>query len=189
MSGSGMLLNYTGPVNYEIIDLLLVKLKKSKLYIDLNKSIGKRVFAILVECLENIVKHSAKNDPDKVKIQPYISVRKNNGKIVIKSGNVITFDNTGELIRRLNQVNYLDKKALNALYKKKMNKDVNQEEYLDGAGLGFMLMKLRSGNNIEYNFRKLGKIYAYFESKISVDENVIRKVIHDPDDKSHMRLD
>jgi len=68
-------------------------------------------------------------------------------------------------------------KKLNTLYENKINKKVSQEE--NGAGLGFMLMKIKSGNKIDYNFTSIDDEHLYFELKISVNEYIMRKLIID----------
>jgi hypothetical protein len=175
MAESDKLLEYTGPVDYKIIDRILKKFKASPEFTSLNKTTGKRVYAILVECLENIAKHSVKKSAGSSAMEPSLSVRKVNNKIIIKTGNSVTIDKTGELIRKLNQVNYLDEEALNSLYEKKINKETKPDE--NGAGLGFMLMKIKSGNKIVYNFSRIESGYLYFELKISVNEYIMRKLI------------
>ena len=42
-----------------------------------------------------------------------------------------------------------------------------------------MLMKLKSGNKIDYNFTRIDSDYTYFELKISVNEYIMRKLIID----------
>jgi hypothetical protein len=175
MTGTGKILEYCGQVDYNVIDQLLTKLKMSPVYISLEKTTGKRIYAILVECLENIAKHSIKYPVSDIKIQPNISVRKLNNKIVIKASNPVAVENTGELIRRLNQVNYLKEQVLGTLYENKINKVVKPEE--NGAGLGFMLMKIKSGNKITYKFTRIDNDYTFFELKISVNEHNMRKLI------------
>ena len=175
MSETGKFLEYSGQVDYKMIDQLLKKLKKSQEFINLDKTTGKRIYAILVECLENIAKHSVKKSAVDIKIQPTILVRKLNDKIVIKASNPVAIDKTGDLIRRLNQVNYLEEKVLSTLYENKINKVSDQEG--NGAGLGFMLMKLKSGNKITYKFTRIDNDYTYFELKISVNEYLMRKLI------------
>jgi hypothetical protein len=181
MAETGKILEYSGQVDYKVIDQLLKKFKKSKEFVNLNKTTGKRIYAILVECLENIAKHSVKKSAG-VKIQPTIIVRKQNDKIVIKAANPVAVDKTGDLVRRLNQVNYLEEKVLGTLYENKINKVVGQEE--NGAGLGFMLMKLKSGNKITYKFTRIDAEYTYFELKISVNESIMRKLIIDQTENS-----
>ncbi len=127
MPESGKFLEYTGHIDYKIIDQLLEKFKKRPEFINLDKPTGNRVYAILVECLENISKYSVKKHAFDFKLQPTISVRKLNDKIIIKAGNPVTNDKTGELTLRLNQVNHLDEKELNTLYENTINKKMELE--------------------------------------------------------------
>lgn len=188
MPESGKFLEYTGHVDYKIIDQLLEKFKKKPEFINLDKPTGNRVYAILVECLENISKYSVKKPAGDFKIQPTISVRKLNDKIIIKAGNPVTNDKTGELTMRLNQVNLLDEKALSTLYENTINKKMELKE--NGAGLGFILMKLKSGNEIAYNFTRINSDHTYFELKISVNEYIMRKLIIEQTSSSpHVILD
>lgn len=175
MAVSGKFLEYTGRIDYKIIDQLLKKFKKLPEFKNLDKTTGKRAYAILVECLENIAKHYVKKSVNDIRMEPAILVRKLNGKIVIKAANPIPIEKTGDLIRRLNQVNYLDDKVLSTLFDNKINKVPDEEQ--TSAGLGFMLMKLKSGNRITYKFSKIDNDYTYFELKISVNEYIMRKLI------------
>jgi hypothetical protein len=175
MPDSERFLDYTGPIDYNTVETLLKSLKKTQEFINLDKTTGKRVYAILVECLENIAKYSVKVPSGDIKTQPVITVRKNNGKIVIQAGNPVTNDRTAELIKRLNQVNYLDEQALNTLYDTRINEETKQEG--NGAGLGLMMIKLKSGNEIAYKFTRIDNNYTYYELIIAVNEYIMRKLI------------
>jgi hypothetical protein len=177
MPESNIFLDYTGPVDYKIIDLLLKKLKKTEGFINLDKTTSKRVYAIVVECTENIAKHSAKKAIGLPALKPSVLVRKYMDKILIRAGNPISINKIGEIIRRLNQVNLLDENALKTLYEKIINKEAKQEE--NGAGLGFILIKLKSGNKVEYNLTRFNEEYSYFELIITVNEYIMRKLIID----------
>jgi len=177
MPESGILLGYTGQVDYDKIDLLLRNFKNSPEFRILDKILRKRVYAILVECLENIVKYASKTSYRTKKLRPSVSVRKSHGKITIKTGNQVSNDKKEELTGKLNQVNNLSHNDLNSLFEKKINTDFRDEER--GAGLGFMLMKLKAGNRLDFNFRNIDDDYSYFELIISVNEYLMRKLIID----------
>jgi hypothetical protein len=177
MPESEKMLDYTGPVDYKKIDLLLTDLKKNREYIHLNKTTGKRIYAILVEALENIAKHNVKKPAGNIKMDPHISIAKQNDKIIIKAGNLITEDKRDKLVKRLDKINYLDEIALNTLYEEKINMKLHPEG--NGAGLGFMLMKLKSGNNVAYNFTPVNNDLIFFEVYISVNKYIMKKLIID----------
>jgi len=175
MAESGNFLVYTGAVDYKKIDILLKKIKKTREFKDLDITTGKRVYAVLVECLENIAKHSVSKSDDDLRSQPSISAGKQNNKIVIKAGNPIPEDKKVKLIRKLNQVNHMDEKSLTVLYEKIISEETRQGE--NGAGLGFILMKLKSGNKIDYSFTRVDNNFSFFEIQISINKYIMRKLI------------
>jgi hypothetical protein len=177
MPEPGILLDYEGPVDHKIIDQLLKNLKKNKGYIALPKTTGKRVYAITVECLENISKHSIKKIRGNIKSQPYISVLDHDNKILIKTGNPVFEVKTSQLTKKLNKVNQTDEDSLIALYEKIINKETVQDE--NGAGLGFIIMRLKSGNRIDFSFTDIGDDLSYFYVQIPINKYIMRKLIID----------
>jgi hypothetical protein len=79
------------------------------------------------------------------------------------------------LINRLDNINKLKEVSLKALYDEKIDKELKDDEI--GAGLGLILIALKSGNRIIYSFHDLDSSYAIFEIQISVAENLIKKLI------------
>jgi effector-binding domain-containing protein len=177
MPESGIFLDYNGPVDLSVIELLLKKLKKTKEFVNLNKTTGKRTYALFVECLENISKHSALKSSNDQRMQPHVSIRKVNDKIIIMAGNPVTIDAKDKLVGRLDQINQSDEVALKTLYENKINSDSKQGE--NGAGLGFIFMALKSGNKISYSFNPLTNNNLYFEIRISLNKYIMRKLIID----------
>jgi hypothetical protein len=175
MPKSGVLLDYNGCVDQKTIDQLLKSLKSSKEFTGLHKTVNKRVYAIVVECLENIVKHSIKKIPGNTRSQPFISVIIQNDKIIIKTGNPIFEVNTGKLEKKLNQVNQMNEDILITRYEKIINKEPLQVE--NGAGLGFIIMRLKSGNKIDYSFTNIGDALSYFYFQVSINKYIMRKLI------------
>ena len=168
MPESELYLKYSGQIDQNTIEQLLKKFKNEPAFIKLDKRVSKRVYFILVECMENILKYSVKISENIIIKDPEISVKKDNGKIIIKSSNTIKVEETGELIRRLNQVNNLDNDALKALFEETINAAPEQSDYR--VGLGFMMKKQRSADTIDYNFTEIDNNNCYFEYTITVNE-------------------
>jgi len=166
IQGSGVLLDYTGPISSDMIELILIKLKQSKDYRDLNKIIAKRVYSIIIECLENISKHSLKRPDNEVLPNPYISVRRQENEIIIIAGNPTSEDNKKKMVSRIDQINNLDETDLKLLYDENINSELKLDEV--GAGLGFIIMAIKSQNRIEYSYRKTDSRYTFVEVRISI---------------------
>jgi hypothetical protein len=168
-------LEYSGRIDYKTVDQLLKTLKKSRDYVKLPRITGKRVYAILVEILENVVKHSIKNYPGESRSHPFVSVSLLDQSIYIKAGNPIYSDRTNKLTCRLDKVNRMDDGSLSVLYDKIINKETKVDD--NGAGLGFILLKLKSRNRIEFSFTEASKDVSYFFLQVTINKYNMRKLI------------
>lgn len=160
-------LYYSGPVDYEKVNVLLKELIRAGEFSELNKVTGKRVYGIVVEILENIIKYSESEIPVKDAGEPSISVEKKDDKIFIKAGNKVRSDDGEKIIHKIDEVNYLNGNALKDLFEKRVNEESKKDA--TGAGLGLILIKMKSGYEISYNMRKLEEGFDYLEITITVD--------------------
>src|SRR5664279_416880 len=159
MSESEVFLDYRGPMDFDILDSLLRKLKKTREFKALNKTTAKRTYSLIVECLENICKHSELNLFENPVLFSHLTVGKKNDKVIINAGNPVS-DSTKELITgRLNHINMSDEQTLQTQYEEKIKVDLEADEKC--AGLGFIYMALKSGNKLEYTFKNLINGYLY----------------------------
>ncbi len=195
MSESGVFLDYHGPVDYDVLDSLLIKLREKSEFKVLNKTTCKRVYSVVVECLENICKHAESALSDNPEINSYITIAKQNDKIVIDAGNAVSTDEKDKIASLLDNLNEADEITLKKIYENKIRSELENTEKC--AGLGFIFMVLKSGNKIIYDFKPLNDVYLYFEIKITLNKYTMRKllieqttnspkVILDPDKQVYM---
>ena len=175
MAQSGVFLDYRGPLDFEVIDSLLRKLKKSREFKDLNKITGKRVYFVVVECLENILKHAELELSENPATDSHITVSKINDKIIVNAGNPVAGDVKENIVQRLESLNNSDEEILKSLYENKIRMELLNTEKC--AGLGFIQMALKSGNKISYSFNPLTNGYLYFEIEITLNKYIMRKLI------------
>lgn len=168
-------LKYTGCVDYKVTDHLLKGIKKNRDFRELNKTIAKRIYAIIVECLENIARHAEKCSPEDPLDLPYISVTRENDVISIRAGNLIPRDKISKLEAGITLINSLNETELLNLFDSKIN--THHLPGQNGAGLGFMLMKLKSRHNIDMKFTLRNNDLALFELKITINNYIMRKLI------------
>jgi Family of unknown function (DUF6272)/SiaC family regulatory phosphoprotein len=177
MSQSGVFLEYRGLLDFSVIDSLLIKLKKTGEYIALNKTTAKRVYSMVVECLENISKHAALKAADNPTMYSHISVRMDNDKIIIVCGNPVVDEAKENISARIDFINSSDEETLKAQYKKRIKSDIISDDRC--AGLGFIYMALKSGNKLSYSFIPLDDGYSYFEIRITQNKFIMKKLIID----------
>ena len=167
-------LEYTGPVTYRTIDHLLKDLKKTEEFRALHKITARRVYAILVEMLENIAKHSISSSSEVSLCQPYISAEMKEENIVIRAENPVSAEKREILTAQLELVNDLDEGDLTLFYEDKINRKA--KKYENGAGLGFILVRLKSGNKIDFTFTEKPGNFLCLSIQITVNKYVMRKL-------------
>ncbi len=163
-------LHYSGPVDYEKLNILLKELMQAGEFAELDKVTGKRVYGIVVEILENIIKYSESEIPAKHAGEPTISIEKKCGRIFIKADNAIRTADAEKIIHKIDEVNNLSENALKDLFRKRVNEESKKDA--TGAGLGLILIKLKSGSEISYTIRKLEEGFDFLEITIAVDNHL-----------------
>ncbi len=172
---SGIMLDYQGSINSDTIEFIITKLRQSKDYENLNKNISNRIYAVIVECLENISRHSLKSSGNDVLPDPYFSVRKQGDSAIIIAGNPVSERIKNELASILDRISKLNEESLKLLYDEKISKELKAVE--KSAGLGFIIMALKSGNRIKHRFRRIEGSNYIFEILISIAETGMKELI------------
>ncbi len=168
-------LEYSGPVTYKTIDHLLKELKKTEEFRSLHKLTARRVYAILVEILENIAKHSLNGAAGASVCQPYISAEIKEENIVIHAENPVAAEKRELMTAQLELVNDLDEDDLTLFYEDKINRKTKR--YENGAGLGFILVRLKSGNKIDFSFAERPGNRLCLSMHITINKYVMKKLL------------
>jgi hypothetical protein len=164
-----LLLAYKDNINEETSDQLIAMVDSKMVGFDEEKKIKKKVFNVLVECLQNVSRHA---EPEKGKDHEssILLIGRNDNGFFIITGNMMSNDKTDELKTKLEQINQYNPEELRDKYKEMMN----QMEFSDkgGAGLGLLDIARKSANKFEYDFRKLGDKKTYFTLKVNIPVGV-----------------
>lgn len=164
-----IILSYNGHFKFETIQFLIYKAKKEMDALGTEIAVKKKVVNIMVECLENIHKHSdifESDDTLDLKYASRFSFEIKGDDYIITAGNVIFNSNIDKLKYRIDQVNQLDRFGLKKLYEQVITKtDISQK---GGAGLGIIDIALKSGNPVEYSFEKINNKFSFYTIYIKV---------------------
>jgi coenzyme F420-reducing hydrogenase delta subunit len=134
-------------------------------------SVQKKVFHVMVECLQNISKHADTFGSDDFLFagRGIFMVSKGKKDYHVTTGNVIENDKIEELTEMLNHINSLDKEGLKQLYKSQMKEGRLSEK--GGAGLGFIDIARKTGNKLEFHFLPIDEESSFFLLTSSVSRN------------------
>jgi hypothetical protein len=119
----------------------------------------RKVVSIMVELLQNICNHSAKLSQVAIGSPGIIVVSTTEKGCYINSGNYINNDKIEVITNKIQKVNNSSIEELEALYSEQIFKE--QEPGQKGAGLGFIDIKMKSGNNIDYTVELYNSDYSF----------------------------
>ena len=166
MVARNLILIYEGEFTQEITKSVLAMAERNMDALKEDASIRRKVFNVMVECLQNIVKHAddIENNLDSEYNSAIFMVGKHEDKYVVTSGNPITNDKIPILKEKLSHINELDKEGLKEYYKDiiKKNKGLSSK---GGAGLGFIDMSRKSGQKLQFDFEPINNEISFFSLK------------------------
>ena len=168
MEADGLIIDYHGLIDCQSIDSILTNLKKMKFFRDLTTIVRKRTYSLVVECTENILKHSVCPPGHEAFKLPEVSLRNTDDRIIIRTGNTVSAEKQEKIKRKIEEVNGRNATELRKMHEERINTEYGKGE--NGAGLGFICMAMKSGNKLVYSFRPVTDDYLFFELEISVNK-------------------
>lgn len=167
MTSENVLYAFHGEFNYGMVNTLLNDVKKQLHTSSTNIRAAKKTYKVLVECLENIHKHSARkeNEFDDNNEGIFILIKKGDG-YQVAIGNSIFDDEVNTLQTMLDEINAMDAKTL----KQKYREQIRDGEVSDrgGAGLGMIDIAIKSGSILDYTFEDYTETKHFFSLKILI---------------------
>jgi len=173
MEQNNVLLLFKGSLNADLVSSIL-QLTESKLIVLNEKSkVKKKIFNILVECLQNVYLHLDKMENANVisgDDSAIVIIGKTDEDYHIITGNYVEHENCKKLKDNLDFLKTLDNDQL----KEKYNEVLNNNQYSDvgGAGLGLIDMLRKSGRRVEYNIKPFDDKYSFFSVVVKISHNV-----------------
>lgn len=162
MKKNNINLAYEGEITHQITKAFTSLTENNMVRDEDYSSVQKKVFHVMVECLQNISKH-ADNQFNFVTSKDgrgIFMVSKDEKEYNVTTGNVVKNDKIDELKTMLERVNNLNKDELNQLYKQKIKEGRLSEK--GGAGLGFIDIARKTGQKLVYSFLKIDEEKSFF---------------------------
>lgn len=167
MMSQNLILVYQGDFTQETTKSILTMAERNLDSSGEESNIKRKVFNVMVEALQNIVKHSDELVDGQTRSHAAIFlIGRETNKYSIMSGNPIRKENITGLQKKLDQINGLDKDGLKELYKEIIKNTTISDK--GGAGLGFVDMARKSGAKLEFSFPEMNSEYCFFCLKVNV---------------------
>lgn len=169
-----ILLSFKGVVTADLLNSVLQIMESKLTYMDEAPRTKKKVFNVLVECLQNLYHHIDLDDTETTRNNGMIEAKsallmiaQSEGSFYIKTGNYIDKGEAIKLEERLDSINGMTKEELRTYY---------QEILSDGtvstkgtAGLGMIDIARKSGNKLQYDFVEVSEEIRFFCLNVKID--------------------
>jgi hypothetical protein len=169
-------LAYEGEVTQEITKAFTSMTEKNLDKVEEDGKIKKKVYHVMVECLQNISKHAdddAQTASDSLEEglakTGIFLIGNDHNQYFITSGNGISNENIPALKSLIDNINSLNQDELKQLHKEKMRETAISDK--GGAGLGFIDIARKTGNPLEYHFEPIDENNSFFLLKTIISRN------------------
>lgn len=160
-----IVISFNGAFNQESLVLLLSIIEGQSVSSATTK---KKLFYLMVEMLQNIVKHAINYSNSLESGNPgMFLISEDNGNYNLISGNYIEKSKVKELQTKIDYVNNISKDELESFY----SKNLLDFEMIDSkkSGLGIIDLRLKSDNKIKYHFNEIDSDSAFFTLQVTVN--------------------
>ena len=169
MTSQKLILVYDGDFTQETTKSILAMAERNLDSSGEDAGIKRKVFNVMVEALQNIVKHSSEQGSQAgslISRSAIFMISKDDKRYCVLTGNPIPKANVAKLTGNLNALNAKDKEGLKEMYKEIIKNTQISEK--GGAGLGFVDMARKSGEKLEFTFNNMDGDFDFFCLKVNV---------------------
>jgi hypothetical protein len=172
MDEHNILLSFKGDVTSELLTSILSIMESKMENIQEEPKIRKKVYNVLVECLQNLYHHMDETTSitgvEKQRSAIFM-IGKDKSEYTIITGNYMFTENVDPFKEKLDKVNSLSKEELKDYYKTILNNGHMSQK--GGGGLGMIDIARKSGQKLMYDFSKLDENLTFFSLMIKVIPN------------------
>ena len=176
MDRNNIMLSFKGEVSSDLLTSIL-HITETKLdRMQEEPKLKKKVFNVLVECLQNLYHHIDEMKPavipagmreDEIETKSAIlMVGKDESSYYIMTGNHIETDKIEGFRKKLDKINAMTKDELKTYYQEILNNDEFSKK--GGGGLGMIDIARKSGQKLAYNFQPVNDKLSFFSLHIKI---------------------
>lgn len=171
MERKNIMLSFKGELTTDLLTSILQIVENKLDRFGESAKVKKRMFNILVECLQNLHHHiespPAESGDDTPSV--VVMIAKNVTGYSVLTGNFVLANNADTLKQRLEEINSMTKEEVKALYKSVLADGQMSEK--GGGGLGMIDIARKSGEKLEYGFVPFGNGSSFFSLNVKVKQD------------------
>ncbi|WP_419785946.1 SiaB family protein kinase [Pseudodesulfovibrio sp.] len=170
MTQGGVILYFNGPVSQAMVETLAGQMRTRMRAEDAGVGEVQRVFSVLVEQMQNIVRYSAdRRAPgegvcEEMAHGQVVVGREKDGRFFVACGNPVRAADCTELTQRISKLQGMTPEELKAYYREcRRQPDGGTEK---GAGLGFVEMARKADGPLDYAIVPVDAGTSFFSMKV-----------------------
>ncbi len=167
-----VILFYKGNIDSDVINHVLDTVEDKMVEVNEQSKLRKKVYNVLVESLQNLYHHVDRvpadfEDQSSEKFGLLVVNRVKEGYKII-TGNFVQTENIEKLEEKIKRINRSSHEEIKELYKFILNHQRISAK--GGGGLGLVDIARKTGNKLDYSFKKYNEKYSFFYLDILVSE-------------------
>jgi len=171
MERKNIMLSFKGELTTDLLTSILQIVENKLDRFGESGKVKKRMFNILVECLQNLHHHLESPPAESGKDTPsvVVMIAKNVTGYSVLTGNFVLENSADMLKRRLEEINSMSKEEVKTLYKSVLADGKMSEK--GGGGLGMIDIARKSGEKLEFGFVPFGNGSSFFSLNVKVKQD------------------
>lgn len=171
MEQNNVLLAFNGEFDMRVVNALVTSVKQKLTHVESNMLIQKRVYNVMVECLENIFRHSEDAIQSEFPLKSYaiFTLNKEEENYYLITGNYVQNKNVDFLKSTIDTINSLSKEERKDMYREILNNKTFSEK--GGAGLGIIDIAIKADTRLEYDFKKVDDNKTFYIFRVRIQNN------------------
>ena len=170
MAENNIYLIWSGHITTDVEKEVLTFTETKLVEEDIELTLRRRIFSVLVEILENVAKYSPGKEPEEKFGMPVAMIRIEGDEYTLTTGNLILNENVEDLKGKLDTINKYDKVGLKELFRKSLS---GQTITSNSTGnMGLIDMARKSGSKLVYQFEQINELYSYYVLTVKVEGRI-----------------
>lgn len=172
MERKNIMLSFKGDMSTDLLTSILQLIENKLDRFGESPKIKRRMFNILVECLQNLYHHidaPPRTLDGKQRASVIVMIAKNLNGYSIITGNYVLNDNAEALKKRLEEINGMTAEEVKQLYKSVLADGKMSDK--GGGGLGMIDIARKSGGKLDYGFIPFDDGSTFFSLNVQVKQD------------------
>ncbi|MFA7273253.1 MAG: SiaB family protein kinase [Crocinitomicaceae bacterium] len=168
-----ILLSFKGVFTSDLLTSILQIMESKLSYLEESPKIKKKVFNVLVECLQNLHHHMEEGtmvkDGEEMRDgrTALLMITRIEGCFFVRTGNYILKSASIDLEEKISKINTLEREDLKLYYQQVLSEGQRSDK--GTAGLGMIDIARKSGNKLDCMFIDVNEEYRFFCLNVKID--------------------